>query len=944
MFDIDGLPTDVRYCAWRNERVERGITKIPYGGVDSNGHHPIKASTIDPSTWIPLANAPTLVQFLEVLWRESGEDLPFMGGVGVFLGLLNDGRVFCGVDLDSCIGESGLEDWAVQIVDAVPGYWEISPSGTGIKLFAYIKPANVESVRAALRLSPDRDGTNFKKRAAKGSHPPGLEIYLGRRFFALTSNALGTKQICELSVASAALILSAGQALKGVKPPATERGSLAASPSMRPVGDRTAETLPGLEMLSTDPRMSGRLAALWSGDLSGLGDDRSRSAIAFRLGLEMKAVGFSDEDVVAGVMGHPLTSEWAAEKGMVNGGREMERLLGKAQPLAVFGELPMVVGLSSGDPRPKRERPQRVMSVAGEEAVERTSIADGVSDDDRGLVWLEDGGPPIIRVRVPLHEVVDLAEEAVLLSGMPIMQRGSVLVRPVMLTLKSFGGVETASAGLQQIGVDEARDILSKAARWVKRDARAKGYVACNPPVEVASTWLARAGRWRAPRVNGLITVPTLRWDGSLLCENGYDERTGLYLMPDPKLTMPAGWNRDLVVKADAEQGLRLLDGLLDEFPFVEACDRSVALSAILTLVVRGALAARPMHTLDAPEAGTGKTFLVKVLSEIVLGRSPPLATPGKTEEETEKRLGSLLLKGVPLAVLDNVMSTLGGALLCQVVTEPMVTVRILGKSEMPDVENSLSLIATGNNMVITGDLIRRNLVCKLDARTEQPETRDFTGNPLRMVRADRGRYVAAALTVARAHAMAGYPGAMGLRPLASFDDWTRMVRGALVWLGRADPVESMSRTYRGDTERNELRTVLSLWAARFGSGESGARTIREALDTFGIGGGSVGEGPGALTTLSSTVTPVFEMGVEKLGYKDFAAATQAFREVLLRIAGRNGIVDPIRVAGWFRKNEGRVVGTFRIMKCEMSNHAKVQTWMVERVNSRLKVIENETV
>ena len=56
----------------------------------------------------------------------------------------------------------------------------------------------------------------------------------------------------------------------------------------------------------------------------------------------------------------------------------------------------------------------------------------------------------------------------------------------------------------------------------------------------------------------------------------------------------------------------------------------------------------------------------------------------------------------------------------------------------------------------------------------------------------DRGKYIAACLTICRAYIVAGRPGV--LPRLASFEAWSDTVRSALVWLGKADPLDTMER------------------------------------------------------------------------------------------------------------------------------------------------------
>src|SRR5262249_6112517 len=107
-------------------------------------------------------------------------------------------------------------------------------------------------------------------------------------------------------------------------------------------------------------------------------------------------------------------------------------------------------------------------------------------------------------------------------------------------------------------------------------------------------------------------------------------------------------------------------------------------------------------------------------------------------------------------------------------------------------------------------DMVRRVLRGALDANMEQPELRKFKGNPVKTVLANRGTYIAAVLTIVRAYLAADCPGL--LAPLNSFDDWSRLVRSPLVWLGYADPVKSIEAARTDDPTRAELRAVVAAW------------------------------------------------------------------------------------------------------------------------------------
>src|SRR5262245_61921768 len=67
------------------------------------------------------------------------------------------------------------------------------------------------------------------------------------------------------------------------------------------------------------------------------------------------------------------------------------------------------------------------------------------------------------------------------------------------------------------------------------------------------------------------------------------------------------------------------------------------------------------MHLIAAHMAGTGKSYLVDTFAMVATGRLCPVITALKNVEETEKRLGSIVLSGIPMVSLDNSTHDLGG-------------------------------------------------------------------------------------------------------------------------------------------------------------------------------------------------------------------------------------------------------------------------------------------
>jgi len=414
-------------------------------------------------------------------------------------------------------------------------------------------------------------------------------------------------------------------------------------------------------------------------------------------------------------------------------------------------------------------------------------------------------------VKGEIARVVDEAEAALLAVAdvVPIMVRAGMLVQPIIDQLPASHDRTTDVTLLKPLTNANVVYLLNKyAATFGQYDGRSKKWLVIDPPPNVA-TQLLQKGQWRFPKVAGVITAPTLRPDGSILDQPGYDPATQLWYAPDGALTMPP--RKKNSSREDAEQALALFDDLHSGFPFVSKVDRSVALAGQLTSVLRGAFDVAPMHLFRAHDVGSGKSLLADLMSTVARGLPCPVITFVKSVEEMEKRLGALVLEGVPMISLDNCSGNIGGDLLCQMTERPLVRIRILGKSEAPECEWRGVLFATGNNITLVGDITRRGLIANLDPKCERPELRSFSFDPIERVLNDRGAYIAAAITIAHAYIAAGRPHVCKT-PLGSYEQWSRTVRSPLVWLGREDPVDSMEEVREEDPERRALHSLVELW------------------------------------------------------------------------------------------------------------------------------------
>jgi hypothetical protein len=410
-----------------------------------------------------------------------------------------------------------------------------------------------------------------------------------------------------------------------------------------------------------------------------------------------------------------------------------------------------------------------------------------------------------------LTAIVNRAEE-VLLST-PIYQRGGVLTRTIKLdtAIGDHHDVrrEAGSTILAPVREPWLVEQMGRALRWLRVDA--KGNVSPADPQAIYARTLLGRGEWRFPVLRGVVTAPTLARDGRIIETPGFDAASGLLvdITPGMFVAVPVAPTMD-----EAMTALARLARPFRAFPFVNDAARAVALSAMLTALVRPSLRTCPGHAGDSPTAGNGKTMLMEVPGLLATGFRPPALSQGKSDEEDEKRLSTILFAGDPVILIDNCERPVSGDFLCSMLTQEVVQARILGQSERRVLPSTALVLMTGNNLTFAGDMSRRVVVCRLDAGMERPDTRRFDFDCQAEILSCRPELVVAGLTILRAYHIAGRP--ERLTPMGSFNDW-EWIRGALVWLGMADPADTRSSVLESDPRRDELLDVVQLWQDALG-------------------------------------------------------------------------------------------------------------------------------
>ena len=425
-------------------------------------------------------------------------------------------------------------------------------------------------------------------------------------------------------------------------------------------------------------------------------------------------------------------------------------------------------------------------------------VVGGKDHDPRPTIEVEDG-------RLP--ENTDDAATYLLEAGADLYQHGNRLVR-VGRWEAVVGQVERpiGSGVLIDLSPEWMVDAMSRRIHFRRYDKRQEKWRKVDCPAKIAKTLLARAGEWPFYHLLGFCDSPTLTPSGRVVDAPGFDRQSGLFLSCPPTIK-PIG----RVSEEDRDAASKGLYSLFDTFPFASDADAAAALAMAMTALLRRVLPSAPINGVSASTPATGKSLLADCISALVTGRRAPVAAIGKDSEELEKRIDSILLKGDPICVFDNVMRAVSSDVLCQVATQPHKSIRVLAQSRIVEAPTNVCWIMTGNNLTLLNDLTRRVLLCNLDAGCERPELRSFKRDAVEHVLKHRAQGIRWALQISKAYLDAGCP-EVDLHPFGSFELWDRMVRRPLVWAGWPDPLGPAAGMREQDQEFDAMADLMRGW------------------------------------------------------------------------------------------------------------------------------------
>lgn len=394
----------------------------------------------------------------------------------------------------------------------------------------------------------------------------------------------------------------------------------------------------------------------------------------------------------------------------------------------------------------------------------------------------------------------------------------------------------------------------SRYIHWERFDARrGKGkageregdWVECNPCKETLAVMSApEEGYPGVKPIRGILETPCLGPSGRVIQAPGYDEETGYVLLP----SVDIGKTIDLPTQENARAALQYLwTEIACDFPFrglgepdhehdptrvlqyskaLDIPDAFVGIAMLLTIFARPAiLGAIPAGLFEAAGQGSGKSLQIHTIAMVATSRAASVATfpmrDGRPDEaELEKIIMGYALAGARIISFDNIRGFLAGATIERAMTAvDTIEGRVLGHNDQRSLPWAAAMLFSGNNMVMSDDVAQRSLACRVESPREDPRARPAGSfrhtDLLAAIKARRSRLVRAVLVILRAYLAAKNSGLDVPDPgtRGSFEAWSRIVPGALMWAGGPNIIRAFPEGGRGGDEEGDAHaSLLRLW------------------------------------------------------------------------------------------------------------------------------------
>lgn len=338
--------------------------------------------------------------------------------------------------------------------------------------------------------------------------------------------------------------------------------------------------------------------------------------------------------------------------------------------------------------------------------------------------------------------------------------------------------------------------------------------------------------------IEGVRSAPLMDMEGQIREVPGFDALSGWFLDfdEDDWTGVPLHPSID-----EVEDAIRRLYMPISKFPYASPDDRAVALAAMMTSAFRPVLERAPGIGLDANLQGSGKSKLAQCIGVLGAGNDGYRMIPfsmGMDDNEIRKQIGTNVRAGSAVCCLDNLMGSFDSGALASFLAPEAAKFndRALHSQDSLTGSHRQLFMVTGNNLCLRGELPRRFIVCRLDARTEDPISRIFDFEPVDFVKSVRMRLLADCFTIYRGWLEAGRPMSV-TGQIGSYEVWSSSIRQCVMWAGQllgedvevGDPAARLLENVKEDPAREDDYDLLSCLKKQFG--DQNSFTARKVID-----------------------------------------------------------------------------------------------------------------
>ena len=378
--------------------------------------------------------------------------------------------------------------------------------------------------------------------------------------------------------------------------------------------------------------------------------------------------------------------------------------------------------------------------------------------------------------------------------------------------------------------------VLARDAEWIAIDDEGEQR-STFPPKDVSRDLVAMPPKG-FPQVDSVITTPVFSSKGELIVKPGLHAAENLWLQQDPTLLLapiPKNPTPEDINQARAI----IIDDLFYDFPFATNSDRANIVAALLLPFARRMVRGNtPLHVVESPSIGSGKSLLCHLISIVCTGKGSDVTTLPNQEDEMRKTLTAELMKACPMVVLDNANErrVLNSQSLAAATTSNTWRSRVLGANEIVVLPNFAMWMLTGNNPRLSSELTRRAIRIRIDPKQDRAWLRTgFKHDPITIWALEhRPKLVHAALVLIQAWIAAGKPRSQAR--LGSFEDWAAVMGGILEVAAIPGFIGNLEQMYADtDTDGEMWRELTRAWWAEFGDAPKRVSDLNEFCEREGL-------------------------------------------------------------------------------------------------------------